>query len=233
MRHILIGMMVSVLMGGCGVESVTAPVSVPASLPKVDPAPTGDPAKPVVLASKPRGHGSHSIPAPTPECVVDVDCGEGFACVDGACVELPPPEPECAEDNPCVDADKVCSEGSCVYKACADDSECSEGNTCDNTTLTCRPLYCAAPVTTIDPNSIVVSPDGTGTTAEEIQADISFTIGQLQLVYPDLSLLSTNITTCEILEQVSVHQAQFDELDAVRIELDNHLASQNIRLASL
>lgn len=242
MKNILIGSALSVFLTACGTQPVLTPVSEPVKKPEVKKEEPKEQDTPVVLAttggSNGGGGSSSPDPEPTPECTIDVDCDEGFLCVDGACAEAPPPPPECAEDNPCADLNETCSEGVCVPRPCTEDVECVEGAACliDRSypeQNICRFFSCPAIAETIDPETIVVSPSGTGTTAEEIQADIDFTISQLQLIYPDLSLLSTNITTCEIPELVSDHQAQYDALDAVRIQLDDHLFEQNQRLRSL
>jgi hypothetical protein len=63
------------------------------------------------------------------ECLVDADCDAGFACVESACVEIPPPP--CAADADCA-ANEACVDSLCVPRlACATTDECAGGDTCE------------------------------------------------------------------------------------------------------
>ncbi len=75
--------------------------------------------------------------APTPECVTDEDCDDGYDCVEGECVEAalecdPPCDPALCEicvDGDCVSecvGDEVCVDGECVVPALECDPPCDE-----------------------------------------------------------------------------------------------------------
>lgn len=229
-------------LSSCGTEEATlgAPeevVSEPAPTEPTDPSPT--PTEPTASPSPTNttsgggGGGGGSSPQPTPECVENSQCGAGFECVSEHCVALP----ECREDIPCANPNTFCAENNtCQPKPCTQDSECVESAYClPDRTFTgegdaptvCREKSCPVVGETIDPNSVVVH-ETCGETEEEQQAEYDFTVGQLQLVYPDLSILSEAIKICELEEPLAVLQERFDNLDAVRIQLDDHLASCNL-----
>ena len=48
---------------------------------------------------------------PAPECVTDVDCGDGQVCENGVCTTAP--GPECEVDADCTEGE-VCEDGVCV-----------------------------------------------------------------------------------------------------------------------
>ena len=183
------------------------------------------------------GGGSTTTPPPEPECSETIPCLEGFTCTDSVCIENPPP-PECLVDVDCGDANQVCVNQVCEQKPCAEDVECTSPAYClkdlnNQELFICREEFCPMIINSIDPNSLIVNPDLENQTIEEIQADIDFTMGQLQLAYMPLSELSEAIKACEIEADLIEHQADFDALDAVRIQLDNHLAYLNIKKLAL
>ena len=242
--------------------SQPAVVTTPTPSPETAPAVKPEPPKPIVKARvSSGGGGSHptapaviteepSTEEPTP-CVENEECGEGKVCVESECIDKPYVTPECVEDTDCPET-YVCNEdGNCiappepdplpepdpepVVPECTTDSECAPDQFC-NEAGSCEillPAECAPVGETVDPESVTVSPDGTGTTAEEIQADIDFTISQLQIIFPSLDLLSISLVGCSAGPSRDAIMERFTALDAVRIELDNHLASQNVRLGAL
>lgn len=206
---------------------------------------------PVVVKHHSGGGGGSSAenpPEPGPECVEASDCGVNFACNEGKCEDL---EPECIGDDECeanefcdleygvciqkpapvacessenCPVDQNCNEGTCNPKSCEIDDDCTSPNSCNEGI--CRPKHCAVPKNTIDPSSLVVH-ESCGETEEEVQAEIDFTIGQLERAYPDLELISEALKACEIEDTKPEIQDLFDNLDAVRILLDNHLSECN------
>ena len=64
---------------------------------------------------------------PQPQCTVDADCGEGFACVGGFCVAA-----GCTADADCDDGAFCNGEETCVDGACVDgENPCLADQTCD------------------------------------------------------------------------------------------------------
>lgn len=188
-------------------------------------------------------------PEPTP-CVYNEECGEGNICVDSFCQEAPYAAPECVVDTDCPETYTCNENGQCAAPPdpepipdttpettaeCGVDSDCAEDQFC-NEAGSCElilPLECTPVGETVDPESVTVSPEGTGTTVEEIQADIDFTISQLQSIYPSLDALSNSLNSCSPGPSRDAIMERFTALDVVRTRLDNHLASQNVRLGGL
>lgn len=85
----------------------------------------------------------------------------------------------------------------------------------------------------MNPQDLVIHEDGLGDTIEEIQADIDFTVGQLELAYPRISELAE---AWKLENNPAAKEELWQELlswDAPRILLDNHLADQLRRLREL
>jgi hypothetical protein len=92
-----------------------------------------------------------SVPAPIEECDNDGDCGSGYDCIGGACIQQP--QDECSVDSDCPQG-TVCQRGDCAYGTdgykecslvpisgcCTYDSQCNDGNLC--TTDSCTDNTC-------------------------------------------------------------------------------------------
>ncbi|MGB0592258.1 MAG: hypothetical protein ACPGU1_21445, partial [Myxococcota bacterium] len=112
MKHVIVGLTLATLFGGCGGELV-------------DPVTGGDIASPAdVESSEDVGQGVTEDVSEIPEC--EPACADGEVCLDGACSPEPAPcEPVCASDGAC--GDDGCG-GSCG--ACADGSSCGDDGVC-------------------------------------------------------------------------------------------------------
>jgi hypothetical protein len=111
-----------------------------------------------------------------PNCTVDDDCGPGFICPDGTCMEKPgtPIGGACVVNDDC--ASNVCGFDKKCVQACDRDSACPSGQTCFiNPVGDIR----ARPTTRLIP--ICISRRGTGTLGTACAADADCDRGSCQL----------------------------------------------------
>lgn len=82
----------------------------------------------------------------------------------------------------------------------------------------------------MNPNEVVISPPGTGSTVEEITADCEATRLELKRVFTFLDPLCEEYKACEEGPAKDALWEQFLDLDEKRCHLDDHLAAQLARL---